>query len=667
MTIYPFVSSVISPLKDAYLKTVDFELDPLSADLSALENETDPPERRKTFSVLVRGSNGKRVLTRYDWGTLIPGSGYRLKWKNGVATVENGQAANVNGALGLNATTNLDLGLADIQSLSAADLAARLKTSFAASEQLLTNASGQIPGLKNAGPRDYLLMASYLKLTAIDAANPASYAKTSAELKGLLTTAEKIQLVQAIGGAAGGRDKYDYVRAGGKNPDNADGTPGVSLSGPYGKSIPPLAVLANLHKDGHLGVCRDIAPLQTKLLSDLGFKKVYTIGYNPGINHAAVIAQNPDDPNQILHFNYDGMEKGDLRDGMASLTRGEDYSSRYDIYDASGKSVATLPSELGTLMLEGEGGDIKTLDPFLFRPQGSIAQLSLDGKHAKYPVFVGQTSSGSQIVGVGNTLRFGDPNRNVVSVTNSVGVVYERKDASVYSDRKQTFDALHANITTALAVNSHWTDLKSTSGGTVSGRLTTTTVVHGDGTMSGMANGQKDLAGDYSATLEVGADGKYVSNDGKTKVIARIANQFALGSTDVSSGYPDRVYTNLSYVSVTGEQVVLPDKLTATFNTAVGLREFGPQVLVDAGAKLPKSGIQADVGYQGALKKDAFTIAPGMQREFFANFQKEFKNSLVMTASYQQPIGFTPIVQVGAKASLTELLKKKKKSPKFGN
>ena len=70
------------------------------------------------------------------------------------------------------------------------------------------------------------------------------------------------------------------------------------------------------------------------------------------------------------------------------------------------------------------------------------------------------------------------------------------------------------------------------------------------------------------------------------------------------------------------------------------------------------------------MKKDAFTIAPGSERKVFADVEKDLGKSLVLSVAYQQPVGYTvsgPDVQVGAKGSLTEILKKKKKTAPVPN
>jgi hypothetical protein len=707
-TIQAFVSDGIAPLKDTYFKP-DFELDETSSNIAALENEVDPPEKRKTFTFLIRGDGTKQTLSRFQTANLLnPSSPYGLYWSNGVATIWNFKIQELNSNQGISLPSQTAFGTEDIKKLSVTELTARLKTAFAEGNEKTAQLSGAVPG----DPRDFTMMASYLKLTSLGANDQAVFNSTLGELKTTLTWNEKIRFAQTIGGAAGAR--YDYARFGKTNPTFADGTANPGLSAGFGKSIPAMAVLANLHTTDRLGICRDIAPLQAQVLQGLGFKHTYAIGYNAGGNHAAVIAQNPEHPNEILHFNYDGLERGDLRQGMRSLTRGEDYSTRYDIFTPEGKSVATLPSELGNLMLEGAGGNIKNLDPFNYRATGSIAKLTYDGQKSQIPIFIGQTSAGDKIIGIGNTRQFGSPDKNIVSATTTLGAAYQRKDAAVYSDEKKTFDAFHLNLTSVVDVNSHWKKLATKGEGSIAGQLTSTTVLHGDGALSGLtayrqetaqykrdqakyesdiakwqpladqaaANGEAEpphrpfkpqtpasiaAGGTGSATFEVGANAKFVSPDGQTKLDGRIANQFALGTTDLSASTFNRIYTNVTYATVSGEKVILPEKLVATFNTAVGLRTFGTQVLVQTGVYLPANGIKTDVGVQKS-NKGALTIAPGSNGLLYADFEKDFRNSLILTASYQQPLGMSvnqPMIQVGAKGSLSEMVKKKKKPAKL--
>jgi hypothetical protein len=746
-----FVSDGIRPLKDAYLQTNRFELDPLSADLAKLENEVDPPKKRLTLTFSVRGNTDRQrleQLSSYDLNTRAP---FQISWESGGrAIVRNKVPIYVDGKK-VNAAEVAEFQISEIRSLSTAQVIDKIKKR--------TQDPLFVEAYKSGGqnPDDYVpMLAAYLKITAED--DLAGIARAQADAKQYLSRAQQIALVQFVGTEA--RNRYDHARAGAVGafaneaplagdsnaPPAKRKDPPAPLVNPA--SIPANRIISNLRTNGDLGVCRDIAPAQAMLLKNFGFKNVYNLLYNSGINHVAVIAQDPDRPNEILHFNYSSLSKGDLRQGSNSLTRGEDYSSHYLIADSDGKIVSQLPSEMGSLMLEGAGANIRTLDVFSYRPSGSIGQLTLanaSGK-SKTSVFVGQTSAGDQVVGIGNTLSSKkSPEKDVLAVTSTNGFAYQKKEVVAYSNEKVVYDAAHLYSSTSLFVNSRWKELADTKQGNWQSRITTTTTASFDVTAAAL-NEQKERKKEYredleryggameayqislaaypkmkamydrdlkdwkrkkeealaagesfyesapsepyrpsepmkpnkpsvdvgamgSARYEVGTEAKYQSNDDRTKIHARVATQLGLGSPDIRTLGSTKqmklgVFHNVSYVQVDGEHVVIPEKLKMTFDTALGLREFGPQILARAGADLPEKRMKASVGYQGALAKDAFTVAPGMERELFLDFEKKFANSLSLTAAYQQPIGMSwssGFGQVGAKGSPTEMLKRRKK------
>ncbi len=669
-----FVSTTISPLKKAYLNLHRFELDPLSSNLASLENEVDPPQKRVTFTYLVRGDSGsltKKIPAPEAYSNdLVIAPNY-----NNPGTVTYGASGDFKtGSQAIAESVNLD-------ELKGLDF-----------KQTLNRLNG-LSYFQKENPSQLRLASAYSELIA--QGDRAGIEKALSDMKGQLTNQEKLDLARLVGREAGAR--YDYERAGLKNLNGMTGLSSSITAGLGNVGIPYDVVIGNLKSStSSMGVCRDIAPAQAQVLHQLGFKNTYVMAYKEQAGgHAAVITQDPDHPGEVMHLNYDGLEKRSLQGGTASLTRSDDYTTRYEIYDYKGKPVANLPSSVETMMMEGAGANLRLVDPLLTRPQGSISKVSLDAGNAnskvfqsKTPLFVGRTTDGQNIVGVGNTTRFLNPEENVIAVTTTVALADQQRNVQDYSNTTYKAEALHLNRQTTKYLNTPWITVKSNQGSLTQVRATgQQTVERGDilrrdgsavetkpdGTVAVTHLSSQALSGhDQSAaethykSYEVGAESRFRSADQKTLVKVRAAtntyHDYNVSGLQSSGDKGDWV-NNVSYVRVTGETAALPNNLKATFDTAIGLRVFGPQIFTQAGIQNTKDGWKAQAGYQGALEKDAFTIAPGTEKQFFVNFEKSVSEGLTMSASYMQPIGVTgaiPRIQAGVNGTIPSL---KKRSP----
>jgi hypothetical protein len=629
-------------MKKAFMNLNRFELDPLSSDLAALENEVDPPKRRRTLTMYVR-NDWRSHAHRLDGYFRLPTPGStHVEWK------PDGKH------LLLANTKSKDQKIFERDALAAKTFM-ELRKDFETA--LPTGSSFTDPSQLN-------LFTAYMRIASQE--NKQGIENALGDLKNQLSWSEKTRLLQVIGGE--GLLRYDGARANG---------------GGGGTSIPYENILLNFHKSVeipppeddpdaepttlhvNLGVCRDIALAQTQAGHQLGFKHAYSLSHVSGGGHALSIFQNPENPKELLAIDYSELTVSQLREGSRALTRDRDDTLRYTVADYSGKTVAAIPAELGTLMTEGQGMNLRTVDPFLTRPQGSIARLSLSQRDSEYEylksrrgkspksktkledgfnanVFTGVTSAKQKIVGVGLTAGLGNPEEDVLAGSASGGLGYVRKNSRDYGEN--TYQSLQSQLYQTVYLNTPWIDLKkaSSNGARLQVRGTSQSTGYLGGAIAGLEDGGATTSGRRDILPEVGAEARFRSADGKTVLKGRAANQYGFGPKDVSAGGASSgFYQNISYARVTGETTALPKNLRATFDAAVGLREFGPQILTQANLRNDEKGWQAGAGYQGALEKDAFTIAPGMEREFFLMYEREFSHNLVATANYQQPIGFS--------------------------
>ena len=191
------------------------------------------------------------------------------------------------------------------------------------------------------------------------------------EMNQKLNWQQKLQFAQVFGDYA--LVHADAVREGEPNPAGS-----ISLNKEYPGAIPPDAIIENLKTQNSLGVCRDIALAQTKVMTGLGIRAYAMTLTIPEGNHAITMVKDPLKSGQLDFFDFGELEKKSMNGAIQSLTLSKDISITYHFYNSHGREVSALPSEIEAMIQEGAGGDIKNLDPFLWRPEGSMVNAGID-------------------------------------------------------------------------------------------------------------------------------------------------------------------------------------------------------------------------------------------------------------------------------------------------
>lgn len=505
-------------------------------------------------------------------------------------------------------------------------------------------------------PRDYKMLAAYIRLSSQPDAEHLNQAHE--ELANSLTTSEKFRLVAAEG--AQGLAKYNDEMAANtlKNYFKEKGTP-------YYDPI------LNFKQDAPGYVCRQIALSQLGSLTRLGIKNSYGILWNNGQNHVTVIAQNPDNPKELYLFNYGAYDVHKVSEGIRALNYRENYSTAYTITDANGRAVATLPSEMNTLVAYGAGmADLTRVDPMVMRPLGSVARIGFENDHSSNTVFGGRTVGGDDVIGVGRTTGLENLDKPGFSTGNTMAFYYQQRNVQMFTDDKLLFNAIHFSDYFGADYRTKWATLMSGGGfnsGKLQGRLTTDATVQVDGAISNLQSPHlsTDAGGSLVLRSETGAETKYESGSGNTKLNLRAATQFGVGTRDMSRTFDPGIYRNVSYIKFSGEQAIIPGVYRVTFDAAVASRVFGTSVYSRLGVQNEKADLTVSVEAQKTLQKDALTIAPGMNPKMSVEVRKGFKNETQAKISYARPLPGTSgpgSFQVGVSGSIG---KKKKKAPKF--
>ncbi len=197
-----------------------------------------------------------------------------------------------------------------------------------------------------------------------------------------------------------------------------------------------LDILKNLKNDkiNKAGVCRDIAICQVKLAKSAGIN-CKGVGYRTKEDgHVTVVCYDPDNPRVIHKINYGERLVEDGVNGPAGLSQDHgkfaDIGIQYLIYDHNGKGIATLPSELGTILHEQLGGNSDELMPLIDSPS-NISSVDFDfGKYAcglKSSFFTGTLSNGDIVQGIAFSKKISispNDNKNLGEIGVKIGATH---------------------------------------------------------------------------------------------------------------------------------------------------------------------------------------------------------------------------------------------------
>ena len=217
--------------------------------------------------------------------------------------------------------------------------------------------------------------------------SPNSWKESLNQIKGELSFDEKVRLTSYLGGRFG--SDYDSGRA-------ADGLSATGV-------ISIEKMLENLSNGKPGGICRDMTLAQSKILQQLGVDKdnIYQMSYAVAKgHHAVVVVQDPNDPTKIVKINYDLVQTNENVSGGSSLYQDgilADTGIVYRIYDADGKPVDKVPSEIGKIFREVTGYNDRI-------DQGvnsyNLTKTTVRSRWVDATIFSGQLSTGESVSGV---------------------------------------------------------------------------------------------------------------------------------------------------------------------------------------------------------------------------------------------------------------------------
>lgn len=215
--------------------------------------------------------------------------------------------------------------------------------------------------------------------------NPQNWKSTLNSVGGSLNFGEKMSVVSFLGGRFS--DRYNY--------DRADGV------GPQADGIVTIEQLLDSVKTGVPGgVCRDVASAQALMLKEMGVPNAYIVSYKTaGGRHANLIAQNPDNANEVVKVNYGYSYEANNQTGAGLLvqdTNMPDFGLEYKIYSADGKPITSMPSDLGSMLKISTGGANRSP---IDMQQYTLNRVGVETPYGTGSLFAGTTSAGDTVVG----------------------------------------------------------------------------------------------------------------------------------------------------------------------------------------------------------------------------------------------------------------------------
>lgn len=173
--------------------------------------------------------------------------------------------------------------------------------------------------------------------------NPLEWRESFRFLKDKLTYGEKLEFLSQLGGKF--LSNYSEERA------NSGDKSVVSIE----------QLFSTLGSGEEGGICRDIVAAQSEIAIELGIdpKHIYRVGYQAAQgSHQTFAIVDPNDPSKLYKINYNETQADDSNKGVAQLKQGGRMpvtGIAYRVYDAKGKAVLQMPTELGKMLREASG------------------------------------------------------------------------------------------------------------------------------------------------------------------------------------------------------------------------------------------------------------------------------------------------------------------------
>ena len=449
--------------------------------------------------------------------------------------------------------------------------------------------------------------------------NPNDWKSSLNEVKDHLSFEEKMKLASHLGGRFS--DNYNYDRADGVG-DRKDGIVTIEQ------------LLDSVKHSDPGGVCRDVALAQAQILTQLGVPKdkVYMMGYRTATGgHAVLAVQDPNDKDKIVKLNYDYVSESDNVKGAAALVQDTslpDTGIQYRLFDADGKPVGKIPSEMGQVLREATGAS-RTSNELV--KTYSLQKVGVETPFGAGNVFSGQTSGGDKIVGVAI-----DHTIKTKYAKMEVGGAYVERE----SDRTRVTlsqDAFYGRMKTTL----NTPDFKAGNFSFRGDVATELEIMAMDNKVtykgSGLETGGKNM--DFSDRHSAGISAFWNSDDERTHVMSRVEVE---GYVDFkneaagTSGGSTLVHNQTKWTTGVAHDISANMRLIG--NSAIVLKEVGNSATFTGAMEYHPWDMKVKGGYQRPLDDDIPAFMPESREAATIGVEKSWNNGLHIQLDYSRDI-----------------------------
>ena len=434
-----------------------------------------------------------------------------------------------------------------------------------------------------------LILSDYAIGSMLD--NPNQWRESLKEIKDHLSFEEKVKIASHFGGAFG--DDYNYDRA---NDVGDEGEGIVSIE----------EMLTAVRNSDTGGICRDVALAQSQILRELGVDHddIYMIGYTTATGgHAVLAVEDPDNPGNIVKLNYSYITEENEVSGGAQLTQDTslpDVGMQYRVYDADGKPVGRVPTEIGQIFNEVTNGQNNYDISKTYTLQKAEVQTPIgDGT-----VFTGTTSSGDNVVGVAINGRI---DRGLTEIDYGVAVVKrEGERTMVTMDQEALYGRLDYRLNTPdVRVGDNFR--LNGFGGMRSEVMVMNTELEykSNGAMKEGTNV------DPMSTFYVGAEGEWESSDGRTRVNSEVVAESYVdwaNEVNTSEGYT-LALDNVRWT--TGVEHGVTESMRVMGEGTIVMRQMGSSAILTAGIEDERRNYVIEGSYQTPLGDGLPSFMPG--------------------------------------------------------
>ncbi len=444
--------------------------------------------------------------------------------------------------------------------------------------------------------------------------------KTLSEVKDVLSSEQKLELVSRVGGSFS--ERYDKDRA----------EAGLDAMGSF---VNTQQLLDSVKNEVPGGICRDISLAQAQMLKALGFSNTYVIGYKTaGSAHATVITTDPA-TGKIYKFNYSQLAESKKGSGTEVLVQDSSIPSRglgYRVYDTDGKPVTFVASDLSKMMREVTAADTAhDFDPRNF----NLSTVKINGANFNGSLYTGRTSAGENVYGVSV---YKNEKINEFATVGGGASAVKLEGTNAYYKVDQTSLYLRTNTTLkspVVELNPMTSNaFLSLSGeflisGTKEKNLSNDKTTYGDGQVDG--NGQARL----------GVQSNFTSNDQKTTVKSEIYTNFN-PEIDHIAEINGITAVQDSVVIETGVSHALTHNSKAFIDTAIIMREYGTSMVVNALYTDKANSITYSAGFAAPVSRiflgdsDMPSFLPGGETRVFGGISQSTDEYFTYTLMYER-------------------------------